>query len=84
MLFYGLISLGLLLAMAGLVYFFPEYGLRLFRAASSKFWELLKPQLLKRMSPEDEAEWRELQKRGASKEEMLAWQRARQRKKRQK
>lgn len=42
------------------------------------------PIVLKRMSPQDEAEWRELQKRGASKEEMLAWQRLRRRRKLQK
>ena len=84
MLFYGLISLGLLLAMAGLAYFFPEYGLRLLNAASSKFWALLKPELFKRMPPDDEAEWRKLQNRGASQREINEWHRKRKRRKPQK
>lgn len=84
MIFYGLIALGLLIGMAGLSYLFPEYALRLLAVASSRFWELFKPELFKRMSPKDEAEWDELQKRGASKEEMLAWQRRRRRRKLQK
>lgn len=53
MIFYGLISLGLLLAMAGLVYFFPSYGLKLLAVASNKFWELLKPRFLKTFSPKN-------------------------------
>ena len=84
MLFYGLISLGLLLAMAGLAYFFPEYGLRLLRKASSEFWALLKPELFKRMPPDDEAEWRKLQNQGASQKEINEWHRKRRLKRRQK
>lgn len=84
MLFYGSIALGLLLSMAGLAYLFPQYGLKLLRTASSEFWALLKPQILKRMPPEEEAEWRELLKRGASDQEIREWQRKRRLKRRQK
>ncbi len=51
---YGLIALGLLGGMVGLSYLFPQYGLKLLAAASSKFWALLKPKLFKRKSPEEE------------------------------
>ena len=84
MIFYGLMALGLLLAMAGLAYLFPQYGLKLLRTASSEFWALLKPQILKRMAPEEEAEWRKLQNRGASQREINEWHRKRKLKKRQK
>ena len=84
MIFYGAIALGLLVLMAGLSYLFPEYGLKLLATASSKFWALFKPQLLKRMPPDDEAEWRELQLRGASQKEINEWQRKRRLKRRQK
>lgn len=53
MLFYGLFSLGLLLLMAALCYFFPSYALKLFSIASAKFWELLKPRFLKTFKPKD-------------------------------
>ena len=33
--------------------------------------------VLKRMPPEEEAQWRDLQARGASKEEIMAWERQR-------
>ena len=47
MIFYGIIALGLLGGMVGLSYLFPQYGLKLLAAASSKFWALLKPKLFK-------------------------------------
>ena len=53
MLFYGLISLALLLLMGGLSYLFPSYALKLFSIASAKFWELLKPRFLKTFKPKD-------------------------------
>ena len=53
MIFYGLISLGLLLTMAGLSYLFPSYALKLLGAASSRFWELLKPRFMKTFKPKD-------------------------------
>lgn len=53
MIFYGLIAFGLPLLMVGLCYFFPVYALKLWAAASSQFWELLKPRFLKTFKPKD-------------------------------
>ena len=64
MIFYGLFAAGLLLIMAALAYFFPQYGLKLLAAASSKFWALLKPKLFKRLPPEEEKKMNQSALRG--------------------
>ena len=61
---YGLIALGLLGGMVGLSYLFPQYGLKLLAAASSKFWALLKPKLFKRLPPEEEKKMNQSALRG--------------------
>lgn len=64
MIFYGIISLVLLLVMAGLTYLFPQYGLRLLKAATDKFWSLLKPKIFDRNPPKIEESWRDTELSG--------------------
>ena len=61
----------------------PAWAYGFVAAAVASLFNHFVPKLLKRMPPEQEAEWRELVLRGASKEELQAWQRARMRKNRQ-
>lgn len=61
----------------------PDFMVGFIAAAVAAIYQALSPAILKRMSPEDEAELRELRKRGATNEDIKIWQRARLQKKRQ-
>ena len=61
----------------------PAWAYGFVAAAVASLLNHFVPKLLKRMSPEDEAEWRNLVLRGASEKEIQAWQKARMRKNRQ-
>lgn len=82
MLFYGSITVGVILLMVGLVYLFPQYGLKLLKASASKFWELLKPEIFKLRTEAEYKELNDLIMSGATKEEIREYERQRRRKKR--
>ncbi len=55
----------------------PDFMVGFIAAAVASIYQALKPAILKRMPPEDEAEWRELQRRGADEREIAAWRKKR-------
>lgn len=84
---FWLIGIGLFAVAAGglfLAFRNPQFVAGLTAVAVKAAWGQIKPVILKRMPPDDEAEWRKLQNRGASQKEINEWQKMRKRRKLQK